>query len=366
VPAYQAAAAFALWRGDLADARRAVEHGWAQVRQTEDWALIARMAATALEVYAASVIDARERRDLPGLASIKERSTSLLAEAEASVRRAGVSTSIGSRREADARLATARAHRARLEGRDTSDTWDQVAALWTELHDPYQVARARWRQAEAVLAAGEGWSGKAEARRQLLEAFAIAGDLGAGPLIREIRELAGRAAIALPEAPSAAAAPTSLGAPLLAGVGRFGTGGGDPDQRYLGANGAVEVGQAAGGSADPSRGTQRGRPGRPKDGSPAGADPVDEGARSGSALVRGFVGEAPAVKRADTFGLSPREKEVLLLIAQGRTNREIGTRLFISEKTVGVHVGNILAKLGVSGRVEAATVAIRLGLTDRG
>ena len=57
---------------------------------------------------------------------------------------------------------------------------------------------------------------------------------------------------------------------------------------------------------------------------------------------------------------------MLALIAQGRTNREIGDRLFISQKTVGVHVGNILAKLGVSGRVEAAAVAIRLGLESGG
>jgi len=63
--------------------------------------------------------------------------------------------------------------------------------------------------------------------------------------------------------------------------------------------------------------------------------------------------------------LSGREREVLALVAQGRTNREIGERLFISQKTVGVHVGNILAKLEVSGRVEAAAVAIRLGLTER-
>jgi DNA-binding CsgD family transcriptional regulator len=68
----------------------------------------------------------------------------------------------------------------------------------------------------------------------------------------------------------------------------------------------------------------------------------------------------------DTFGLSKRELEVLALIAQGRTNREIGDRLFISQKTVGVHVGNILAKLGVSGRVEAAAVSIRLGLESGG
>ena len=96
---------------------------------------------------------------------------------------------------------------------------------------------------------------------------------------------------------------------------------------------------------------------------PAGSAAVAGGAAT-SELVRGFVGE-PAPRRTDPFGLSPREKEVLLLMAQGRTNREIGERLFISQKTVGVHVGNILAKLDVSGRVEAAAVAIRLGLTER-
>ena len=85
-----------------------------------------------------------------------------------------------------------------------------------------------------------------------------------------------------------------------------------------------------------------------------------------SDLVRAIAGDPPsATKRPDTFGLSGREREVLGLVAQGRTNREIGERLFISQKTVGVHVGNILAKLEVSGRVEAAAVAIRLGLTER-
>jgi DNA-binding CsgD family transcriptional regulator len=80
-----------------------------------------------------------------------------------------------------------------------------------------------------------------------------------------------------------------------------------------------------------------------------------------AAAVRGLAVSA-APRGGDTFGLSNREKEVLVLIAQGRTNREIGERLFISQKTVGVHVGRILAKLGVSGRVEAAAVAIRLGM----
>jgi DNA-binding NarL/FixJ family response regulator len=84
-----------------------------------------------------------------------------------------------------------------------------------------------------------------------------------------------------------------------------------------------------------------------------------------SALVLGVAGSPESPAKGDTFGLSGREREVLIQVARGRTNREIGERLFISEKTVGVHVGKILSKLRVSGRVEAATVAIRLGLTER-
>jgi DNA-binding CsgD family transcriptional regulator len=56
--------------------------------------------------------------------------------------------------------------------------------------------------------------------------------------------------------------------------------------------------------------------------------------------------------------------EVLRLVAEGRSNGEIGTALFISTKTASVHVSNILAKLGVSGRGEAAAVAHRIGLTE--
>ncbi|MCQ4084338.1 AAA family ATPase [Streptomyces sp. RB6PN25] len=75
---------------------------------------------------------------------------------------------------------------------------------------------------------------------------------------------------------------------------------------------------------------------------------------------------ADAVDPADSFGLTPRERDVLRLVAAGRTNRGIAEELFISPKTASVHVSNILAKLGVSGRGEAAAVAHRLRLvTER-
>ena len=65
----------------------------------------------------------------------------------------------------------------------------------------------------------------------------------------------------------------------------------------------------------------------------------------------------------DELGLTSREREVLALVADGRTNRQIAEALFISNKTASVHVSNILAKLGVANRGEAAAVAHRLGLT---
>ena len=149
----------------------------------------------------------------------------------------------------------------------------------------------------------------------MLEAAELGLKLGAKPLLRELRELAGRARIALPA---------------------------EVDD-YL------------------DDGRHRRAPGR--------VEPADAAGAIGRTAIRTSCARSPVSPRPpprpDTFGLSGREREVLALVAQGRTNREIGERLFISQKTVGVHVGNILAKLEVSGRVEAAAVAIRLGLTDR-
>jgi DNA-binding CsgD family transcriptional regulator len=69
-----------------------------------------------------------------------------------------------------------------------------------------------------------------------------------------------------------------------------------------------------------------------------------------------------ALTPAERLGLTPREVEVVELVAQGRTNRQIADALFISTKTASVHVSNILGKLDVTNRGEAAAAARRLGL----
>jgi DNA-binding NarL/FixJ family response regulator len=75
----------------------------------------------------------------------------------------------------------------------------------------------------------------------------------------------------------------------------------------------------------------------------------------------GPVADPAAAARA-ALGLTARELEVLTLVAEGRSNRQVAQALFISAKTASVHVSNILAKLGVASRVEAAAVAHRHGL----
>ncbi len=313
---YLVAASYSLWRGDVADASRSVERGWAVVKSTEEWVLAARMAAMVAQVDAAAAAEAREHRQLAPLAAARTRTAEVIAAAAAQVRAGAAPPTAGSRRIAEAYLATARAYQRRLEGDDRPAVWAHVADAWTELSAPYDASLARWRQAEAALSGGSGRTGRAEARGPIEEATRVALDLRARPFLREIHELAGRARLNLPEAVEAFLGETPA-VPIA----------------------AVPVGPAAARFAGDADGQ--------------------------SDLVRAIAGGTPsATHRPDTFGLSGREREVLALVAQGRTNREIGERLFISQKTVGVHVGNILSKLAVSGRVEAATVAIRLGLTS--
>ncbi|HLH46466.1 MAG TPA: AAA family ATPase [Acidimicrobiales bacterium] len=83
------------------------------------------------------------------------------------------------------------------------------------------------------------------------------------------------------------------------------------------------------------------------------------GAGGGAGAAAGGRSGGPADEE-----LTPREREVLELVAAGRSNREVGEQLFISAKTASVHVSNILAKLGVRSRTEAVAVARRRGLVD--
>ncbi|QEC49951.1 AAA family ATPase [Baekduia soli] len=88
---------------------------------------------------------------------------------------------------------------------------------------------------------------------------------------------------------------------------------------------------------------------------------LPDGVEPGAAAPAPGAAEAARDPAAE-LGLTPRERDVLALVAEGATNREIGERLFMAEKTASVHVSRILAKLDVRSRTEAAAVAHRLGL----
>ncbi|MGG7571317.1 helix-turn-helix transcriptional regulator [Streptomyces sirii] len=187
----------------------------------------------------------------------------------------------------------------RAEGRETPDAWAEVVAAFRPLERPHELARACYRWAESLLHGGER---------------ATAGLDGRTP-----REAA---ALLLTQAHTAATAmgarPLAEELTLLAQRARIPLTGLIPDPAATRTAGATR--RATG------------------DGSPA--DP------------------APA----EALGLTPRERDVLRLVAEGRSNRQIADTLFISPKTASVHVSNILAKLGVSGRGEAGAVAHRLRL----
>ena len=293
----------ALWRGELADARNAAEQGWQRVHETEDPAQLAYGASTVLEACAASAESGRLKRDWSEVADAGELAGRVLPVAEKAVAAWNLPRTVGARREAELHLATARAHATRVRGKTTTNIWADLADSWAKVPIPYQIAKARWWQAEAALPER---ARRSEARRAITEAWRIAVDLPARPLQGALRDLAMRGRIALPDTEAAM--------------------GEEEETREL-----VAVG-----------------PGRSRI--------VDFGIRVGGRL-------SPAEAR---FGLSPRENSVLLVLAEGRTNREIAERLFISERTVAVHVRRILAKMGVGGRTEAAGMAIRLGLVPGG
>jgi hypothetical protein len=160
---------------------------------------MARMAATYLEVDAAVAQDADRRRDLAALAAARERSMPVILRAEAVVRACGVSQTTGSRRQADLAIRTARAFRSRVEGRDRCRHVEAAGFDWAELGDPYEAARARWREAEALLDQSNGRSTRTVAREPLIAAAEAAFRLGAWPLLRAVAELSRRAMLPLPK-----------------------------------------------------------------------------------------------------------------------------------------------------------------------
>jgi DNA-binding NarL/FixJ family response regulator len=84
------------------------------------------------------------------------------------------------------------------------------------------------------------------------------------------------------------------------------------------------------------------------------------------AVARGLLSSLDAVSHDARPDLTARELEVLRLVGAGRANKEIAARLDISERTARTHVSNILGKLGVASRTQAALWAVREGLVDAG
>ena len=125
----------------------------------------------------------------------------------------------------------------------------------------------------------------------------------------------------------------------------------DQDRQRLRAaigDAAFEAGYAAGRTLDPARAADQALQGIPAERAPrAGAPESGPGAA--------VPGEAASV-------LTPRELDVLKLIAQGSSNSDIARRLFLSEHTVHRHLANILRKLGLSSRAAAAAWGVRAGL----
>ncbi|MFF1378046.1 AAA family ATPase [Streptomyces sp. NPDC058308] len=168
-----------------------------------------------------------------------------------------------------------RAELLRSEGSDGPADWSAVTTALEPLDRPYDLARARLRLAECLLAPET--TDRDRAARLLRQAGEVADRLGARPLSDAITGLAQRARLTL----------------------------------------------------------------HPTEATRAPATPADPAA---------------------ALGLTSRERDVLRLVAVGRSNRQIAEELFISPKTASVHVSNILAKLSVTGRGEAAALAHRLRL----
>jgi DNA-binding CsgD family transcriptional regulator len=274
-PALSLLAGVATWEGRPEEARDAVARGLALMAGVDDTRFVIALCQAGLEAEAAIA----ERAAAARATAERDQAAGVAADLLQRARSVATADGVTPTRMGRAMLLTAEAHHSRATGRSDPDRWAEAATAWEALACPWPAAHARWRQAEALLAAG---AHRDQAAAPLREAWTTAGALKARPLLAEVQSLGRRARIELAPAPS------------------------------------------------PANGTAR-------------EDTPDTG------LHR--------------LGLTPREREVLALVADGRTNRQIAEALFISDRTASVHVSNILAKLGVANRAEAAVAAHRLGLT---
>ncbi|CAN5843203.1 helix-turn-helix transcriptional regulator [soil metagenome] len=328
-----------LWRDQPDDAVTVATGAWERVMETDDAGQIAMAASTCLEAASMLAEVGRQSRELPAVARASELAGRALPEAERAVAGGRLPTTLGARREAELHLETARAHLARLRGRPSATRWARVATGWAGIPVPYQVAKARWWEALALLQGGEG---REPARRPLMEAWHIAGELPALPLLRALADLARRARIDLPGASDVGPLPVgSIHVSLPAGEERA------PSQ----------MGQ----DARPGHGPTR-PPGRVRALVPVGPGRASSGRPETARLIGQRLSVDGIASGVERYGLSPRELEVLQVLIEGRTNREIAEQLFISDRTVGVHVRRILSKMGVSWRGQAAAIAIRSGI----
>ena len=259
-------AELALWERRWADAAQAIDDGLTQAQSQEAAQIRVQLCAKGLRAHAELAALARARRDAAALRGWLDRAGELLTAA----RRAAADAAAITPNAVGWHL-LARAEHDRVRGAARPQAWADAAAAWDRLERPPLAAYCRWRQAEALVAAG---ASRAEASVPLRDAHAVAVRIGARPLAAELELLAQRARLDL--------APSDAGAP--------------------GAKRALE----------------------------------------------------------ELLGLTPREADVLALIARGYTNREIASTLVISVKTAGVHVSHILRKLDAPNRLEAAAIAHRL------